>query len=99
MSILTFLVSALLCAAVPEGTDCFEKWFTDSTLRLDYVFAGNASSQRIYLMEACRTGLWAGRRQHLDQALLKGNGEIRLMEPESGQTLYVTAFHQAEYFL
>ena len=92
-----FLVALLLLGGLPaQGQPAmpveFDNYFTGSTLRLDYVFAGDASSQEIFLMEACKGGEWAGRKSHLEESLLRGNGEIRLRDPQSGQTLYVNGF-------
>ncbi len=83
LTVLALLLSSLIG---------FDDWFTGSTLRLDYIFAGDSGSQNIYFMEAARTGEWAGRRSNLDETLLRGNGEIRLLDPDSGATLYVNSF-------
>ena len=70
----------------------FDRYFSDATLRLDYVFCGDASHQTIYLQDMVRTGDWAGRRKHLGEPLLTGNGQIRVLEPETGRVLYASSF-------
>lgn len=70
----------------------FGTFFTDSTLRLDYVFCGDARHQAIYLQAALKTGPWAGRRRNLEDPLLGGNGQIRVLHPRTGQTLYSNSF-------
>ncbi len=70
----------------------FSQNFADATLRLDYAFSGDAFHQAIYLRQAFRTSAWAGRRKHLDEAPLKGNGQIRVLEPETGDCLYANGF-------
>ena len=77
-------------AVQPEPT--YESFFTDSTLRLDYVFCGDATHQAIYLQNVIKTGPWAGRRQHLQEPLLAGNGQIRVTNPATGQTIYSNSF-------
>ena len=70
----------------------YEQHFTDSTLRLDYVLCGDASHQAIYWRQAFKTGVWAGRRAHLSAPLLRGNGQIRVLNPETGECLYANSF-------
>lgn len=86
------LLALMMGLAGNAEAPAYDDWFTESTLRLDYVFAGDASRQQIFFMEAFRGGVWAGRRSHLDEALLRGNGEIRILAPEDGKTLYVNSF-------
>ena len=90
-----FLALACACAQKPAQTfpePVFEQHFTDSTLRLDYVFCGDSRHQAIYLQGMAKTGPWAGRRNRLDQVLLRGNGQVRVKDPASGAPLYVTSF-------
>ena len=94
-SFLLFLLLACACrhkAAESFPEPVFEEHFTDSTLRLDYVFCGDASHQAIYLQGMARTGAWAGRRHHLADALLRGNGQVRVKDPSTGAPLYVNSF-------
>lgn len=83
-------ILAACCWSLPAQE--FEKFFTDSTLRLDYVFCGDATHQAIYLQDMHKTGKWAGRRNNLEEPILKGNGQIRVKEPSTGKTLYVNSF-------
>lgn len=86
------IIPLLLCCWLGAGAQEFGKWFENSTLRLDYVFCGKAGGQEIRLVEALRTGEWAGRTTRLAESLLKGNGQISLTDPESGSVLYVQSF-------
>ena len=70
----------------------FDRDFEDATLRLDYVFCGDNAHQAIYFQQAARTSAWAGRRNHLSEPLLEGNGQIRVLDPETGKTLYANSF-------
>lgn len=70
----------------------FDDYFDDRTLRLDYVFAGDNRSQHIFFEQAYTTPRWAGRKSRLADAPLKGNGQIRLTDPATGQLLYVHTF-------
>ena len=70
----------------------FDDDFTDSTLRLDYVLAGNNREQHIYFSEAKQTSHWAGRKARLTEVPLRGNGQITLSDHETGRLLYVHTF-------
>ena len=70
----------------------FDVYFADSTLRLDYVFAGNNHEQNIYFEQAYATPRWAGRRSRLADMPLAGNGQIKLKDPATGELLYVHTF-------
>ena len=70
----------------------FSTYFTDSTLRVDYVFCGDAAHQAVYLQSLAKGGVWAGRRHRLQEPPMKGNGQIRVKEPESGKILYANCF-------
>ena len=92
--LLPAFIGLFLLAGTPSSGRpiVFEEHFQDSTLRLDYVFAGDAAHQEIFLHKMARTPVWAGRRHHLEEPLLQGNGQIRVLDPESGACLYATSF-------
>lgn len=95
MNRILILVSLLL-AVLPLNAGGQEKAFADAfedaTLRLDYAFSGDAGHQAIYLRQLFKTSAWAGRRTHLDRPLLKGNGQIRVLDPETEVCLYANSF-------
>ena len=70
----------------------FNDFFEDSTLRLDYVFAGNHDAQQIYLEQMFVTPQWAGRKSRLAEIPLKGNGQLTVRDHETGQTIFVHTF-------
>ena len=57
----------ILCLLVVLNlhTQNFSDYFADKTLRVDYIFTGDADHQSIYLDELSRLPSWAGRRHHL----------------------------------
>ena len=87
-----FLVLILSSWVLQAQDVVFEEVFDDTTLRLDYVLCGDASHQSIYWRQSFKTGPWAGRKAHLSQPLLQGNGQIRILDPETGGCLYVNSF-------
>ena len=64
----------------------------DRTLRVDYIFSGTDKSQEISLDEMSVFDGWAGRRVNLDQAPVKGNGQIVMTGMETGRILFSQSF-------
>ena len=86
------LLLLVVLAAIGVNAQSFDECFNDSTLRLDYVFAGNNHDQQIFFEKACVTPRWAGRKGRLADVPLKGNGQLIVKDHETGQTLYVHTF-------
>ena len=70
----------------------FEEHFTDSTLRIDYTFSGDAQNQQLYVDELSRSPHWYGRRTRMKELPLRGNGEITVKDCETHDTLYRQSF-------
>lgn len=83
---------ALAATALTASADDFDRHFCDSTLRLDYIFAGDASRQGVYLASSSKSAGWAGRRTRLDRMPLSGNGSVTVTDPATGDMLYTTTF-------
>lgn len=88
----TFLFAALLLVAIDTYAQSFNDFFADQTLRIDYIFSGNASQQMVALDELSSFNGWAGRRVNLDKVPVRGNGEISIIEPESRKVIYRQTF-------
>ena len=67
------LLLVCLFACLGLNAQSFDRYFTDQTLRVDYLFTGNAEHQAICLDELSVLPRWAGRRHHLDELPLAGN--------------------------
>lgn len=91
MKRLIFCVVAMLLTTTLRAGD-FESYFNARTLRLDYVMAGNAEHQIVALDELSTIEGWWGRRNNLDSVPHRGNGEVRVVEKESGKVLYRNSF-------
>lgn len=70
----------------------FDDFFENKTLRTDYLFTGDSQKQEVYLDELSGLPQWAGRRHHLSELPLAGNGEITMTDKASGQVIYRTSF-------
>ena len=70
----------------------FDEYFEDKTLRIDYIFTGDTHKQEVYLDELSSLPQWAGRKHHLADLPLAGNGEITMKDKASGEVIYRTSF-------
>lgn len=82
----------LLLYALSSSAQSFDEWFCDRTLRLDYVFAGDANKQQIYLDQMVQMPHWYGRRFNLSQLPLAGNGQITVRSHRSNEVVYRHSF-------
>ena len=82
----------MLCCGLTVGAQTFEEWFDDRTLRLDYVFAGDASRQELYVDQLSQLPRWFGRRTRLAELPLAGNGQITVRAHRSQQVIYRHSF-------
>jgi hypothetical protein len=81
-----------ITTAIESFAQLFSQHFCDSTLRIDYIFAGDTSAQHIFIDELSMTPHWYGRRQRLAVLPLKGNGQLTVTDPSTGDTLYRHSF-------
>ena len=70
----------------------FEQYFSDSTLRLDYIFAGDVNQQYIYVDQLSKSHRWYGRRHRLAELPLAGNGQIAVFDKMTGTVIYRHSF-------
>lgn len=77
---------------VNMAAQSFDDFFSDKTLRIDYIFSGNTDNQSISVDKLCQLATWAGRRYHLAELPLKGNGEIEMKDIETQKIIYKTSF-------
>ena len=86
------LFVSLMASAVFARPVAFDEVFADSTLRIDYAFSGTNKTQHIALTALSKTAGWYGRRHQLDHLLLKGNGQLIMVDSASGDTVYCHSF-------
>lgn len=87
---LLFALVALWC--LHGKAQDFNEYFTDNTLRLDYIFAGDSAKQSLYVDELSRIPGWYGRKQRLSELPLKGNGQITVRDKAKGDVIYRHSF-------
>jgi len=84
------IITLLLCNTARAQK--FEDYFTDNTLRLDYILAGDAGHQAIYVDCINKSPRWFGRKHRLSELPLKGNGQITVKDKSSGIVIYRHSF-------
>lgn len=88
---LALLINMLSCC-ITVSAQRFEEYFTDNTLRLDYIFAGDSKEQALYVDNLNKIPRWYGRRHRLAELPLKGNGQITVKDKKSGIVIYRHSF-------
>ena len=73
------------CTSIGSYAQNFADYFQNKTLRVDYIFTGDATQQAIYLDELSQLPTWAGRQHHLSELPLEGNGQIIVKDLASKQ--------------
>jgi hypothetical protein len=92
MKIIRFYIILFLLLPTCLEAQNFSDFFIEKTLRIDYLFSGDANKQSVYLDELSSLPIWAGRRHHLSELPLKGNGQVYVTDSISGKTIYTTSF-------
>lgn len=87
-----FFVILCLATAITAQAQVFTDYFVDKTLRIDYLFTGNADKQEICLDALSSLPSWAGRKHHLAELPLQGNGQLVMKDAASGTVIYTTSF-------
>ena len=88
----TLLLTVLLllpCCLIAQD---FGDYFIDQTLRLDYIFSGNDSTQDISLLAYYKIPGWYGKRHRLAETPMKGNGTITVRDLATGRVIYKQPF-------
>jgi len=91
-NILAFAALAMLLIPGKTMAQNFDDYFTDKTLRVDYIFAGNTKQQMIAVDELNVMPRWYGKRQRLSEVPVEGNGQITVRDHRSGKVIYRNSF-------
>ncbi|MDE6150523.1 MAG: IgA Peptidase M64 [Prevotella sp.] len=86
-----FLILCLLVSCLADAQD-FDDSFVDKTLRIDYTFSGNATTQMVSVDELSTFDGWFGKRKRLSEVPVEGNGQIIVRKHRSGDVIYRNSF-------
>ena len=89
---ISILTVCLVLGCMDAAAQRFEDFFSDNTLRLDYVFAGDNKKQEIYVDALSQSPKWYGRRKRLAELPLQGNGRICMKDKATGTVIYRHSF-------
>ena len=70
----------------------FNKFFCDSTLRIDYIFSGKSGAPSVSVDGLEYQPGWAGRRHNLDYVPFDGNLQVLVKDAISGDTIYLNSY-------
>ena len=83
---------ALIVASIEVHGQDFEKYFSDSTLRVDYILSGNVKGQSIAVEGMSRMPGWYGKRQNLTSYPIHGAATINMRLASTGKLIYSHTF-------
>jgi len=91
---LKFSVSLLLVSIAFQGYGQidFNQYFTDETMRVDFIFAGDAESEYIYLDDIKKEPFWGGTKTQLISPLDYGEYTLEVFDLTSNKLIYKSGF-------
>ncbi len=85
------LVCGLFCCKSSNAQN-FDDYFLDKTLRIDYIFAGDAKQCNIYVDELKMEPRWYGKKKRLKEVPIEGNGQIIVRDMKTDSVIYRNSF-------
>lgn len=70
----------------------YNDYFTDKSLRVDFIFAGNADSETIYLKDIKKESFWGGSKENLINPFNYGEYKVEVLDKSSGSLIYSKGF-------
>lgn len=92
MKKLNFILFFSAFIAINSSAQNFNELFRDSTLRMDYIFAGDVNKQEIALDELCVEPRWYGKRRNMAKLPLEGNGQVIVRRHGKNDIIYQNSF-------
>ena len=87
-----FLFAAFSLSIFAQDFDHFNKYFEDSTLRIDYIHTGDAKTESIEVVAKFKGGIWAGSRKNLVDHFNNGAYYLKLYEKNTNEVIYSKGF-------
>lgn len=87
---------AIACTSAPKtdsNYEAFNRYFTDSTLRIDFWHSGNDTSENFAIAKYINDGPWAGRTAHLLDKWELGLYFIKVIDQQSGEVIYSQGYN------
>ena len=87
-----FAIFMLMTAVSTTFAQKFDDFFTNSTLRIDYTFSGDANKQYISVDKLNSIPGWYGKKKNLSITPVEGNGQITVKDHATGKIIYKNSF-------
>lgn len=88
MKIKNLIIAMLTLISAAAEAQSFNDFFTDKTLRVNFILGGNANSQNIYISNMNSIDGWYGRKNHLAEFPVEGNTQFELKDKKTGKVIY-----------
>lgn len=92
MKALSIFLTLFFVLVINSQAQKFDDYFIDKTLRIDYTFSGDVHAQHIFLDQLNMMPHWYGKRSHLSEVPMEGNGQIIVKEHNSEHVIYKNSF-------
>lgn len=89
-TIFVSIVMMLVCGV--SSAQNFSDYFYNKTLRVDYIFSGNADKQMISVAQLNKSNGWYGKKKRLAELPVQGNGNITVVDHRTGKVIYRNSF-------
>lgn len=90
---LFYIILSLSFAVLPAGAgDDYERFFSDGTMRIDYVHMGDSEVEQISIDHIYKQGAWAGSRTRLLDAFNRGRYAVKIFDIKRSALLFSRGF-------
>ena len=84
---ISLTVMAIVLCTTSKAQD-FNKYFTDNTLRINFILGGNQNKEDILIENLQAMPKWYGRKNNLSEFPVEGNAQYELKDHKTGTTIY-----------
>jgi len=75
-----------------QAQNAYNQFFGENSMRVDFVFAGNATSEKVYLHQIKKEPFWGGPKNNLMDNLNYGEYKFELTDTKTGNVIYSKGF-------
>ncbi len=79
-------------ALITYSQDKYSTYFTNESMRVDFIFAGNAKTEKLYLEQIKKEPFWGGTKTNLIDWFDYGEYKFEVINPESGTVIFSRGF-------
>jgi hypothetical protein len=87
-----WIIAAMIINSTAFANPEFEKYFSDSTMRIDYFHIGSAKQELITIDLIYKYGVWAGNKKNLIDNFNNGKYYTKIYDSESGDLIFSKGF-------